>query len=334
LNFIPKDIVFANPIFLWLLLLLPLLLLWQWLKYRQQYPELRLSSLSGVKGAHSWKTWLRPLLTLSKIAAFLLLTVALARPQNVLDEEKITTDGIDIVLAMDVSGSMLAQDFKPDRLGASKKVAQEFIEGRPHDRVGLVVFAGESFTQCPVTTDQGVLTGLLQEIKSGLIEDGTAIGMGLATAVTRLKDSEAKSKVVILLTDGVNNSGFIDPMTAAETAKQFDVKVYTIGVGTEGKAPYPMKDLFGRTITQYMDVQIDEDLLREIATMTQGKYFRATDNKSLRNIYAEIDKLEKTEIEVSAFKRYTEQFHFFALLAAAFLALEMLMRNTVFRSVP
>ncbi len=334
MELIPKDIVFANPIFLGLLVLLPLLLLWQWLKYRQQYPELRMSSLSAVATTRSWKAILRPLLTVLKIAAFLMLTIALARPQNVLDEEKITTEGIDIVMAMDVSGSMLAQDFKPDRLGASKKVAQEFIEGRPHDRVGLVVFAGESFTQCPVTTDQGVLKDLLQEIKSGLIEDGTAIGMGLATAVTRLKDSEAKSKVVILLTDGVNNSGFIDPMTAAETAKQFDVKVYTIGVGTQGKAPYPMKDIFGRTVTQYMDVQIDEDLLREIAALTQGKYFRATNNKSLRAIYKEIDQLEKTEMEVSAFKRYTEQFHFFAILAAVFLALEMLLRNTIFRSIP
>lgn len=331
---LPKGLIFAHPWFLLLLLLIPLLLFWRWAKYRQQYAELRLSSLAAFEGMRSWKAFLRPVLTFLKIGAFSCLVIALARPQNIFQEEKVTTEGIDIVLVMDVSGSMLAQDFKPDRLGASKDVAEEFIENRPHDRIGLVVFAGESFTQCPVTTDQGVLKELLSDIKSGVLNDGTAIGMGLATAVNRLKDSEAKSKVVILLTDGVNNAGFIDPITAAETAQQFEVKVYTIGVGTTGRAPYPARDIFGRTVMQYMDVQIDEKLLEEIASMTKGQYFRATNNTSLKRVYDEIDELEKTEIEVSAVRRYTEQFHIFALLAGICLVVELFFRNTLFRGLP
>lgn len=329
---IPKDITFAHPWFFLLLLLIPLFLFWKWRKYSHQYPELTLSTLAGFQGHKSWKTVLRPFLVLFKLAAFIALIIALARPQNAFDEENITADGIDIVLVMDISGSMLARDFEPDRLSASKRVAEEFIVQRKFDRVGLVVFAGESFTQCPVTTDQKVLLSLLREIESGIIEDGTAIGMGLATAVNRLKESQAKSKVVVLLTDGVNNQGFIDPLTAAETAQQFGIKVYTIGVGTQGQALYPVKTIMG-TRYQYMEVQIDEALLEKIAYMTDGKYFRATDNASLKNIYASIDKLEKTEIDITKVSRYTEQFHLFALFAAACLLLSFVLRNTLFRGI-
>ncbi len=327
-----SNINFANIEFLGLLIFVPLMIFWQWRKYRRQFPELKMSSLAAFKGRTSLKARLRPLLFFFKIAAFTCLVIALARPQNTFDEKKVTADGIDIVMVMDVSGSMLARDFEPDRLGASKNVAAEFIEAREHDRIGLVVFAGESFTQCPVTTDKSVLKTQLSQIKSGIIEDGTAIGMGLATAVDRLKESEAKSKVVILLTDGVNNSGFIDPMTAAEIAKKFKVKTYTIGVGTKGMAPYPVNSFFG-TRYQQMKVEIDEKLLEEIATMTNGKYFRATDNNSLKKVYEQIDELEKTKIVTSTVSQYTEKFHLFALLAAIFLALELFLRNTFFRGI-
>ncbi len=328
-----NNFEFSHWWFLFLLALIPLLLLWKWLKYRHQYPELKMSTLEAVQNTRSLKSFLRPYLFLLKIAAMILLTIALARPRNNFDEQKITAEGIDIVLVMDVSGSMLARDFEPDRLGASKNVAAEFIEARPHDRIGIVVFAGESFTQCPVTTDKNVLETLLSEIKSGVIDDGTAIGMGLATAVNRLKESKAKSKVVILLTDGVNNKGFIDPITAAEAAKEYKVKVYTIGVGTHGTAPYPQRNIFGKTVYQNVEVQIDEKLLEQIADMTNGEYFRATNNNSLRSIYDKIDVLEKTKIDQTTISRYTEQFYIFAFLAALMLVLEMLLRNTFFRSI-
>lgn len=328
-----NNISFANPWFLLLLLLVPFFLFWQWKKYRQQYAEFKFSSLDAVKDNLTIKAKLRPFLNLLKTIAFALLVIAFARPQNALKEEKITTEGIDIVLVTDISGSMLAQDFQPDRLEASKNTGIEFVNARPNDRIGLVVFAGESFTQCPITTDHGVLKKLMSEIKSGLIEDGTAIGMGLATAVNRIKDSESKSKIIVLLTDGVNNKGFIDPLTAAETAKEFDIKVYTIGVGTKGMAPYPVRDLFGRTVLQNMEVQIDEELLNEIAINTGGKYFRATNNNSLQNIYGEIDRLEKTEVEVTSIKRYLELFHPLALIAALLLILDLLLRYTIFRGI-
>jgi len=292
-----------------------------------------MSSLESVKGSATIKSKLRPFLNLLKILAFGLLVVAFARPQDTLKEEKITTEGIDIVLATDISGSMLARDFKPDRLEASKNTGIEFIEARPNDRIGLVVFAGESFTQCPLTTDHNVLKKLLSEVKSGLIEDGTAIGMGLATAVNRLKDNESKSKIIILLTDGVSNKGFIDELTAAETAKEFDIKVYTIGVGSKGMAPFPAKDIFGRTVLQNVKVDLDEQVLKDIAKNTGGKYFRATDNNSLKNIYAEIDKLEKTEVEVTSIKRFKELFHPFALIASLLLIFDVLLRQTFFRGI-
>jgi len=332
LPMLPHHLTFANPGFLALLLLLPLLAVWQWRRYQQQYPELKMSSLAAFGRTGTWKSALRPFLSVFKLAAFTLLVIALARPQNKFAEEKITADGIDIVLSMDVSGSMLARDFEPDRLGAAKQVAQEFINTRKYDRIGLVVFAGESFTQCPTTTDHAVLRTLLEQTQSGMLEDGTAIGMGLATAVSRLQDSKAKSKVIILLTDGVNNAGFIDPLTAAETALQTGVKVYTIGVGTRGYAPYPVQGFFGIQY-QRMQVEIDETLLQKIAQMTGGRYYRATENTSLRQIYDEINQLEKTKIEVTTISRFTEQFHLFALLAAICLAMEILLRNTVFRGI-
>ena len=259
--------------------------------------------------------------------------MALARPQSTLQEENIISEGIDIVLAMDVSGSMLARDFEPNRLEAAKAVAGEFIAGRPNDRIGLVVFAGESFTQSPITVDHRVLQKLLDEIKDGLLEDGTAIGMGLATAVNRLKDSEAKSKVVILLTDGVNNSGFIDPVTATEAALQFGIRVYTIGVGTMGKAPYPFKQ-GNRTVYRDMEVNIDEELLQKISGMANGEYYRAIDNESLKGIYEEIDILEKSRIEVASISRVSEKFLPFVLLAGLLLLIEMLLRYTILRSIP
>jgi Ca-activated chloride channel family protein len=246
-----------------------------------------------------------------------------------------TTEGIDIVLAMDVSSSMLAKDFSPNRIEASKKEAINFVDGRPHDRVGLVIFSGESFTQCPVTIDHAIVKNQLSQIKNGLLEDGTAIGMGLATAVQRLKESQAKSKVVILMTDGVNNQGLIDPLTACDIAMQYNVRVYTIGIGTNGKAMTPVAMTpGGDLIFDYADVQIDEGLLKDIAKKTGGQYFRATDNRRLKEIYAQIDKLEKTKIEMSAFERKTEKFYVFALIAGLLLLVEVLLRYSFLKSVP
>jgi Ca-activated chloride channel family protein len=264
--------------------------------------------------------------------AISLLIMVIARPQATDSFHNTTVEGIDIVLALDISGSMLARDFKPDRLEASKNVATEFISGRPYDRIGLVVFSGESFTQCPLTTDHAVLINLMREIQSGMIEDGTAIGMGLATAVNRIKDSDAKSKVIILLTDGVNNRGEIAPATAAEIAETYRVRVYTIGVGTQGMAPYPVQTPFGM---QYRDmpVEIDEEILREIAQSTGGKYFRATDNDKLVQVYAEIDKLEKSIIDERQFSRKEEKYLFPALIAFALIILELILRNTVLKSL-
>jgi Ca-activated chloride channel family protein len=264
--------------------------------------------------------------------ALALLIIVLARPQSTDRFQDVSTEGIDIVLALDISGSMLARDFKPDRLEASKNVATEFISGRPYDRIGLVVFSGESFTQCPLTTDHAVLINLMREIQSGMIEDGTAIGMGLATAVNRIKDSEAKSKVIILLTDGVNNRGEIAPATAAGIAKTFGIRVYTIGVGTQGMAPYPVQTPFG-TQYQNMPVEIDEDILKEIAQTTGGRYFRATDNDKLVQVYNEIDKLEKSKIDVKQFIRKEEKYLNIAISAFSLLVLEILLRNTILRKL-
>lgn len=326
------NIAFANPYFL--LLLLGLIPLWGWRKQQKHTYEvaLTLPSLKTIRGFGNLRTRLRPWLFVLQLAALGLLIVALARPQSRFAEQKVNAEGIDIIISTDISGSMFARDFQPDRLGAAKDVAREFVQNRPYDRIGLVAFAAESFTQCPATTDHRVVLESLDGLKSGIVEDGTAIGMGLATAVTRLQDSNAKSKIIILLTDGVNNAGFIDPLTAAETARQYNIKVYAIGVGTTGKAPFPVQSLFGVSY-QYMDVKIDEDLLQKIATATGGKYFRATDNESLRKIYAEIDKMEKTKIETTTISRYSELFYPFVWAALLCLLLDIGLRQTVFRGI-
>ncbi len=322
------HITFANPKAFYLLIIPLLLLFWIAFRYNKQYAEFRMSSLAGFRTGGTYKGAIKTALYLMRILTFCLLIVVMARPESNLKEENITSEGIDLVISLDVSTSMLAEDFEPNRLVAAKELAADFISNRPNDRVGLVVFAGESFTQCPITTDRQIVLGLLKEIKDGQIEDGTAIGMGLATAVSRLKDSEAKSKVVILLTDGVNNTGFVDPMTASEAALAFGVRVYTIGVGTIGKARHPMSP--GVPI----EVDIDEPLLKEIANMTGGRYFRATNNESLKQIYDEIDTLEKTKIEVSTIQRVSLEFYLILLAAGILLLLEMILRYTLVRSIP
>ena len=279
------------------------------------------------------KIYLRHALFVLRLIAISLLILILARPQSSVSWKETNTEGIDIVMAMDISSSMLAQDFNPNRLEAAKDVATKFILGRETDRIGLVVFAGESFTQCPLTTDHAVLVNLLKDMQSGMIEDGTAIGLGLANAVNRLKDSDAKSKVVILLTDGVNNRGEIAPETAAELAATFGVRVYTIGVGTVGNAPYPVQTAFGVQMRP-MPVEIDETVLRKIAAKTDGKYFRATNKESLKSIYEEIDKLEKTKIEVKNFSSKNEMYFGLGLLVLLIVILELLLRYTVLRIIP
>ena len=330
-----ENINFVNPEFLFLLLLLPIVGVWYYYTYRDRYASIRMSSLKSLEGVESIRGRLRALLPVLRALAFVALVVALARPQETLKEEEITAEGIDIVLVMDLSSSMLAQDFKPDRLEVSKRVAAEFVDKREFDRIGLAVFAGEAFTQCPLTTDHRVVKEFLASLKCGILEDGTAIGMGLATAVNRLKDSEAESKVVILLTDGVNNAGYVKPITAAEIAREFEVKVYTIGVGSTGDALTPVsRRSDGRYIFGLARVEIDENLLKQIADMTGGKYFRATSAEGLEQIYAEIDQLEKTEIEVTSIKRYSEEFRRFAFLGLLFLGLEILLRYTLLRTIP
>ncbi len=330
-----SNINFVNPEFLLLLALLPAIGFWYYFKQYQQHATLKMSSLEALEGITSWRGRLRNLLPILRALAFVALVIALARPQETLKEEEIKADGIDIVLVMDLSSSMLAQDFKPDRLEVSKTVASEFVDKREFDRIGMAVFAGEAITQCPLTTDHEVVKQFLDMLKCGLLEDGTAIGNGLATAINRLKDSKAKSKVVILLTDGDNNAGYVKPMTAAEIAREFDVKVYTIGVGSRGKALAPVsRRSDGKYIFGLASVQIDEALLTEIAKMTGGRYYRADSAEKLERIYAEIDQLEKTEIEVTSIRRYKEEYYRFAFAAILFLFFEILLRYTVFRTIP
>jgi Ca-activated chloride channel family protein len=327
--------IFANPVYLYLLFLLIPLIGWYIWKLHKSQASLQVSSSQAFRmpGTRSWKIWLRHLPFVLRMAAIALLILVLARPQSTNSWQNSSTEGIDIVLAMDISSSMLAQDLKPDRLEAAKDVAASFINGRPNDNIGLVVFSGESFTQCPLTTDHTVLLNLFKDIKSGMINDGTAIGLGLANAVSRIKDSQAISKVIILLTDGSNNMGEIAPVTAAEIARTFGIRVYTIGVGTRGMAPYPFQTAFG---IQYQNIQveIDESTLKQIATTTGGQYFRATDNASLKNIYAEIDRMEKTKISVQEFSKKQEEYKNWALLIFALLLLELLLRNTLLRNIP
>ena len=323
---------FYNPEFLYALALIPLLWLWYLFNRKKQFAHMQVSTLDGIT-QQSWKIKGRHILFVLRSLAIGLLIIAFARPQSTLSWEDMTTEGIDIVISMDISGSMLAQDLKPDRLEASKKVAMNFISGRPNDRIGLVIFSGESFTQCPLTTDHAVLQNLFSNVKSGMVEDGTAIGMGLATAVNRLKESEAISKVIILLTDGVNNQGSVAPLTAAKIAQKFGIRVYTIGVGTKGFAPYPFKTPFGTTVYQDVEVQIDEETLQDIASVTNGKYFRATSNNALKKIYQEIDQLERSKIEVKEYHKKKEEFLSLALIALGLLILEFIFNHSIFRSI-
>ena len=325
---------FANPDYLYLLLILPLLVVWYWYRYRRDHADIQVSATESFEvSGKSPKQYLYFSLYLFRTAAIALLIVALARPQSTSSRQDVTIEGIDIVMALDVSGSMLAMDLKPDRLEAAKEVAAEFISGRENDRFGLVIFSGETFTQAPLTTDHAVIKNLFGDIKSGMIEDGTAIGDGLATSINRLKESKAVSKVIILLTDGVNNMGSIDPLSSAEIAKLYGIRIYTIGIGTEGTAPYPVQTPFG-VQTQYVEVKIDEELLQQVAELTDGRYFRATSNKKLRDIYDEIDQLEKSKIDVTEFKKKKEEFFPFALWALVLITLEIVLRNTVFRTAP
>lgn len=329
-----RNIEFANPEAFWLLALIPLMVLWYILQLNKSRALVRHSNTMLFKTEKfNIKLWLRHYPPVFRSLALAALAVALARPQSSMSFEDVVTEGIDIVIALDISGSMLAEDFKPNRLQAAKKVAMDFIGGRPNDRIGLVIYSGETFTQCPLTIDHDVLLNLFNEIKNGMIEDGTAIGDGLATAVNRLKESDAKSKVVILLTDGQQTAGSIPPLTAGEIAKQFGVRVYTIGVGTIGEAPYPFQTPFGTTQYQNVPVKIDEVTLEGIADVTGGAYFRATDNKKLAEIYAEIDSMEKTKIEVTQYRKKSEQFLPWAILGTFFVLLEFILKNTLFRSI-
>ncbi len=295
---------------------------------------MRLSDTSFLKSSpKSWRLYLVHVPFALRMLALAALIVAFARPQSSTKQRNVSIKGIDIVMTLDISSSMLAEDFKPNRLEAAKEVAWDFIQKRPNDRMALVVFSGESFTQCPLTTDHRVIKNLFKDIKSGMIEDGTAIGDGLATSINRLRDSKAVSKVIILLTDGVNNSGSLDPSSAAEIAAMYGIRIYTIGMGTRGTAPYPVQGMFGKTY-QNVEVEIDEDLLRNVAEMTGGQYFRATDKDKLEAIYDEIDRLEKSRIDVTEFSEKTEEFLPLALLAFVLLALEFLLRNTILKTLP
>ncbi len=330
-----NNFEFHNPEFLWLLILIPLLAFWNFYSRKKDSAQLTISSVKGFKVETSILPKLKPLLYLLRLLALTCLIIALARPRNVAISKKTKSNrGIDIVMAVDVSASMLAKDLKPNRLEALKRVATDFVNRRPNDRIGIVSYAGESFTQTPITSDKSIVKRTLSEIKWGQLEGGTAIGMGLGSAVNRLKESKAKSKVIILLTDGVNNAGFVDPKTATELAKGNEIKVYTIGIGTNGMAPFPWaKDpRTGKISFKNQQVEIDEALLKHIAKETDGKYFRATNNSKLKAIYDEIDKLEKTKIEEFKYYNYTEKYRFLVLLAGIFLLLEFLLKNTLFKS--
>jgi len=329
------NISFAQPGYLFLLIIIPLISVWYWFKHRSNSADIQISDTSVFNDApRTLRQKLYHGLFIIRILAAGILIVALARPQSHSSSQDVSVEGIDIVIASDISGSMLAEDFKPNRLEASKEVALDFIAGRPNDRIGLVVFSSEAFTQCPLTTNHAVLKNLFNDIHSGMIDDGTAIGDGLATSVNRLRKSEAISKVVILLTDGINNQGSIDPLTAAEIAKLYGIRVYTIGIGTLGMAPYPFKNTFGGITYQNVDVKIDEALLKQVAEKTSGKYFRATNKQKLEEIYKEIDKLEKSKIDVLEFRSKTEEFLPLLLVALALFVIELLSRFLIYRSIP
>lgn len=325
---------FASPYFLFGLIIIPLFIVWYIFKHNKQQAYIRFPYTEFFqKLPKSWKIYLRHLLFVLEMTALSLFIIALARPQSSSKNQKINVEGIDIILTMDISSSMLACDLKPDRLEASKSVAADFVSGRPNDRMGLVIFSGETFTQVPLTTDHGMMLNMLKDMKCGMLEDGTAIGDGLASAVSRLKDSEAISKVVILLTDGDNNAGSIDPATAAEIAKIYGIRVYTIGAGTIGMAPYPVQTPFGTIQYQQLPVNINESLLQQIADETGGKYFRATSKEKLQEIYDEIDKMERSKIEINEFKRIHEEFYPFVMWGLILLAVAFILRNTIFKSI-
>ena len=327
-------IIFANPKYLFLLLLLIPMIVWYILKLREGGASIQVSTIRSLKSApKTYKYYLKHVPFVLRLLAVSTLIIMLARPQKTDNLTNESVQGIDIVMTLDISSSMLAEDLRPNRLEASKDVAAEFIMGRPNDNIGLVVFSSESFTQCPLTTDHTALVNLLQGVESGIIEDGTAIGLGLANAVNRIKESKAISKVIILLTDGSNNRGEIAPLTAAEIAKTYGIRVYTIGVGTRGTAPYPFKTNFGIQY-QNIPVDIDEPTLKQIASITGGSYFRATDNKKLQSIYKEIDKMEKTKINVNNYQKKTEEYQSWAILLFVLLLSEILLRNTVLRHIP
>ena len=329
-----KGISFAYPWVLYFLIIVPLMLVWYWLKGKQKQPSITYSSL-GIFGniAFSWRERFRHIPIILRALAVALLIVALARPQNFSSGENIYTEGIDIAMVLDISGSMLAEDLKPNRIEAAKAVIDNFIKGRTSDRIGLVIFARDSFTQCPLTVDYNVLLNLLSQVKSGMIEDGTAIGNAIANGVNRLKDSKAKSKIIILLTDGVNNSGEVDPVFAAQIAKTFGIRIYTIGVGTKGEAPYPVQTPFGIRY-QMIPVEIDENVLRQISNITGGEYFRATDNRTLQAIYDKIDKLEKSKVEITSYRNAKELFYGWLGAGLVLLVLEVGLSKSIFRRLP
>lgn len=329
-----NNVTFAYPYFLYLLLLLPLILLWYWRHNKKRSPAITYSNLELFNGLKkTLRERLRHLPFFLRLFGLSFLIVALARPQSFSSGENVYTEGIDVAMLLDISGSMLAEDFKPNRLEAAKNVIDEFVSGRTTDKIGLVVFASESFTQCPLTIDYPVLRGLLKEIKSGIIEDGTAIGTAIANGVNRLKDSKAKSKVIILLTDGVNNSGEIDPITSAQIAKKFGIRIYTVGVGTIGEAPYPFQTPFGKRY-QMVPVEIDEKILNEVAEITDGKYFRATDNKKLEEIYNIIDTMEKTRVEITSYRKAKELFYGWLIAGFFIVLLELILSRTYLRKLP
>lgn len=328
-----NDITFGQPLFFILFAIIPFFVYWKVGKGKKQTATIGISTTKGLARARSWRNTFQNVPFILRLLTLSCIIIALARPQVKYEEQKSEGEGIDIILCIDVSGSMTSQDFSPNRMEAAKKVAENFVNGRPNDRIGIVIFSGESFTQCPLTTDHAVLINQIEQIRNGLLEDGTAIGSGLATSVDRLRNSKAKSKVVILMTDGINNGGLIDPATAMEIAKTFNIKVYTIGVGTNGYAPTPVSTPMG-IVMQNEKVEIDEKLLKEIADQTGGKYFRATDNQSLQHIYNEIDQLEKSKVEITTFHRFSEKFYPLVFAAMALLFLEIVLRYTLFRKFP
>ncbi len=329
-----SNVTFAKPELFYLLLGLIPMIVWYVLRQKKSKPSIQISSLEGLRKVPlTWKHSLRHVAFVLQLGVLAMIIACLARPQSSDSWQNQTVEGIDIIIALDMSSSMLARDFQPDRLEAAKSVATEFISGRQYDRIGLVVFSAESFTQCPLTTDRAVLINLFQNLKSGMLEDGTAIGLGLANAVSRLKDSEAKSRVVILLTDGENNRGEIAPITAAEIAKTFGIRVYTIGIGTMGTAPYPIQTPFGVQIRD-IEVKIDEKTLQDMASITDGKYFRATNNKTLVEVYKEIDRLERSKIENKEFSKKNEEYRRYAIGALVLALLALILQFVVFRHIP